>query len=190
MQDLLTYDNPFKYLYKSIECYEEFRSGRVSHCQLKNKTRNTQPKSCKLWFIWWPYWGLLPGKATSQIVPWSFATRGKSESESEVAQSCPTRCDPIYGLQPTRLLRPWDFPGKNTGVGCHFLLQGIFLIQGWNPHLPHCRQFTVWAAREAQEVREKSPYRSFCCGGEKIVEHQKITANHKNKQQKKARISS
>ena len=28
-----------------------------------------------------------------------------------------------YGLQPTRLLRPWDSPGKNTGVGCHFLLQ-------------------------------------------------------------------
>ena len=32
-----------------------------------------------------------------------------------------------HGLQPTRLLCPWDFPGKNTGVGCHFLLQGIFL---------------------------------------------------------------
>ena len=28
-----------------------------------------------------------------------------------------------HGLQPTRLLRPWDFPGKSTGVGCHFLLQ-------------------------------------------------------------------
>ena len=28
--------------------------------------------------------------------------------------------------EPTRLLRPWNFPGKNTGVGCHFLLQGIF----------------------------------------------------------------
>ena len=29
------------------------------------------------------------------------------------------------GLQPTRLLRPWDFPGKSTGVGCHCLLQGF-----------------------------------------------------------------
>ena len=37
-------------------------------------------------------------------------------------QLCPTLCDP-YRLQPTRLLRPWDSPGKNTGVGCHFLLQ-------------------------------------------------------------------
>ena len=31
---------------------------------------------------------------------------------------------------PTRLLCQWDFPGKNTGVGCHFLLQGIILTQG------------------------------------------------------------
>ena len=40
----------------------------------------------------------------------------------------------------TRFLRPWDFPGKNTEVGCHFLLQEIFLTQGLNPGLPHCRQ--------------------------------------------------
>ena len=33
---------------------------------------------------------------------------------------------------PARLLCPWDFPGKNTGVGCHFLLQGIFPTQGSN----------------------------------------------------------
>ena len=33
---------------------------------------------------------------------------------------------------PTRLLSPWDFPGKNTGAGCHFLLQGIFPTQGMN----------------------------------------------------------
>ena len=38
-------------------------------------------------------------------------------------QSCPTLCDPIDGRQPTRLPHPWDSPGKNTGVGCHFLLQ-------------------------------------------------------------------
>ena len=34
-----------------------------------------------------------------------------------------------------RLLCPWDFPGKNTAVGCHFFLQGIFLTQGWNPRI-------------------------------------------------------
>ena len=53
--------------------------------------------------------------------------------ESEVAQSCPTLWP--HGLQPTRLLRPWDSLGKNTGVGCHFLLQGIFPNQGSNPGL-------------------------------------------------------
>ena len=40
-----------------------------------------------------------------------------------------------HGLQLARLLCPWDFPGKNTGVGCHFLLQGTFPIQVSNPHL-------------------------------------------------------
>ena len=38
---------------------------------------------------------------------------------------------------PSRLLCPWDSPGKNTGVGCYALLQGIFLTQGSNPHLLH-----------------------------------------------------
>ena len=37
------------------------------------------------------------------------------------------------GLQPARLLCPWDSPGKNTGVGCHVLLQGTFPTQGLNP---------------------------------------------------------
>ena len=39
------------------------------------------------------------------------------------------------GLLTDRLLWPWDFPGKNTEVGCHFPLQGIFPTQGSNPHL-------------------------------------------------------
>ena len=39
-------------------------------------------------------------------------------------QPCPTLCDP-HRQQPTRLPRPWDSPGKNTGVGCHFLLQWV-----------------------------------------------------------------
>ena len=41
---------------------------------------------------------------------------------AKLLQSCPTLCDPIDG-SPARLPRPWDSPGKNTGVGCHFLLQ-------------------------------------------------------------------
>ena len=45
-----------------------------------------------------------------------------------------------HGLQPARFLCPWNFPGKNATVGCHFLLQGIFLTLGLNLGLQHCRQ--------------------------------------------------
>ena len=45
-----------------------------------------------------------------------------------------------HGLQPARLFCPWNSPAKNTGVGCHALLQGIFPTQGSNLGLPHCRQ--------------------------------------------------
>ena len=48
--------------------------------------------------------------------------------KSEVAQSCLTLCDPLVcSLEGS--LSQWDFLGKNTGMGCHFLLQGIFLIK-------------------------------------------------------------
>ena len=45
-----------------------------------------------------------------------------------------------HELYPARLLCSWDSLGKNTGMGCHFLLQEIFLTQGSNPGLLHCRQ--------------------------------------------------
>ena len=53
-------------------------------------------------------------------------------------QSCSTLQH--YGLQPARLLCPWNFPGKNTGVGCHALLQGIFLTQGSSLCFLNCRE--------------------------------------------------
>ena len=62
----------------------------------------------------------------------------KKVKESEVAWSYPTLFDPMK--EPTRLLRPWNFSVKRTGVGCHVLLQGIFLTQGSKLGLPHCRQ--------------------------------------------------
>ena len=55
-----------------------------------------------------------------------------------VAQLCPNLWP--HGLQPARLLCPWDSPGKHTGVHSHSLLQGIFLTQGLNLGLLHCRQ--------------------------------------------------
>ena len=49
-----------------------------------------------------------------------------------VCALCPALCNPIH-CKPTRLLCPSDSPGQNTGVGCHFLLRGIFPIQRLNP---------------------------------------------------------
>ena len=46
-------------------------------------------------------------------------------------------CKPM-GCKPAKIL-PWDFPGKNTGVGCHALLQGIFLTQESNQCFLLCR---------------------------------------------------
>ena len=45
-----------------------------------------------------------------------------------------------HGLQPASLLCSWDFPGKNTGVACQFLLQGIFLTQRWKQCLPRGKE--------------------------------------------------
>ena len=52
----------------------------------------------------------------------------------KVAQSCLTLCDPMETIQ------SMEFSSQNSGVGSFFLLQGIFLTQGLNPGLPHCRQ--------------------------------------------------
>ena len=49
-----------------------------------------------------------------------------------VAKACPTLFGNPMGCSPPGSLDLWDFSGKNTGVGCHFLLQGIFLAQGLN----------------------------------------------------------
>ena len=55
-----------------------------------------------------------------------------------VAQSCPTLWTPWFGSSPGSSVHG-DSQGKNTRVGCHALLQGIFPPQGSNPSLPHCR---------------------------------------------------
>ena len=55
-----------------------------------------------------------------------------------VTQSCPTLCEPM-DCSPGASVHE-DSPRKNTGVGCHAILQQIFPTQGWNSGLPHCRQ--------------------------------------------------
>ena len=67
-----------------------------------------------------------------------------------------------HELWPTRLLHPWNFPGKSTGVGCHFLLQVIFPTEGSNPGLPHCRQTIYCLSHQGSPVNLTildSPYK-------------------------------
>ena len=54
-------------------------------------------------------------------------------------QSCLSLCDPVDCSPPGSSVHG-DAPGKNTGVSCHALLQGIFPTQGSNSGLSHCRQ--------------------------------------------------
>ena len=74
---------------------------------------------------------------------------GTKESCYLVMKLCPILCDSV-DCSPSAPL--WDFPGENTEVGCHFLLQEIFLIQELNLGHLHCRKFfTIWASRETKE---------------------------------------
>ena len=59
--------------------------------------------------------------------------------------SCSVMSNSVWpaGLSPGRLLCPWNPPGKNTGVGCDFLFQGISPTQGLNPHLLHLLHWQV-----------------------------------------------
>ena len=87
----------------------------------------------------------------------TFSSRKNSEvmwNEVEVAQLCPTLCDP-HGLYPARILCPWNSPGKNTGVGSRSLLQGIFPFpaRGLNPGLLHCRQTPYCLSPEGRVSR-------------------------------------
>ena len=70
--------------------------------------------------------------------------------------SCSAVCKSLWshGLLSTRLLCPWDFSGKNTGVGWHFFLQGIFLTQGSNPCLLcllPCRQILYHLSHQGSQ---------------------------------------
>ena len=69
-----------------------------------------------------------------------------SLSPSVVSKSCPTLAT-LHGL-----LCPWDSPGKNTGVDCHFLLQGIFPTQESNPGLLYCRQILYRLSYEGSPI--------------------------------------
>ena len=71
---------------------------------------------------------LLEGSVLPQISGYLAVLKPQLYHQFRLVQfSCSVVSDslPPHGLSPTRLLCPWDFPDKNAGVGCHFLLQGI-----------------------------------------------------------------
>ena len=72
--------------------------------------------------------------------------------------SCSVESDSLqpHGLKPARLLSPWDSPGRNTGMGCHFLLQGIFLIQGSKLSLLHLLNWEMdsWALAPQYDLQQ------------------------------------
>ena len=53
-----------------------------------------------------------------------------------------------------QVFRPWDFPGKNTGVDCHILFQRIFPTQELNPGLPHCRQTLYYLSHQGSKKKK------------------------------------
>ena len=88
-----------------------------------------------------PFWPLFPQLwCYLSVAVWAFIL-----SRSVVSDSLKPP-----GLQPARLLRPWDFPSTNTGAGCHFLFQEILLTQGLNLRLLRCRRVLYrWVPWEA-----------------------------------------
>ena len=87
-------------------------------------------------------------------------------------QQC--RIDKVKSLSRVQLFAtPWTvayqaplsmgFPGKSTGVGCHFLLQGIFLTQGSNPGLLPCRQMLYHLSHQGSPLEWISPFQTDMC---------------------------
>ena len=89
--------------------------------------------------------------------------------------SCSVVSDSMWphGLQPTRLLCPWDFPGKSTRVGYHALFEGIFPTQGWNTHLS-C--LLHWQAGSLPQAPPGKPLR-YMCGQHRILSLHRLWEN-------------
>ena len=96
-------------------------------------------------------WILTEGQEV--CVPGLLGLLSISQSESEVAQSYLTLWDLMDYSLPSM-----DVPGKNTGVGCHILLQGIFPTQGLNLGLPHCRWMLYPLSHQGSPISQKGAH--------------------------------
>ena len=99
------------------------------------------------------------------------AAHMRSVSRSVVSDSLRSR-----GLEPARLLCPWDSPGNSSGVGCHALLQGIFPTQELNRGLLHCRQTLYHLSCQGSPSPSGCPYLvSFLSGAVSDVHFNQIS---------------
>ena len=111
-----------------LPCPPHLLTGRICIAQLLRK--HSSPSEHRLWVIYAKYISLFWGRGNQ-----GDDTRNYSVSGCSVTQSCLTLCDPMDCSPPGSSVHG-DSPGKNTGAGCHILLQEIYATQGSNPHLP------------------------------------------------------
>ena len=113
------------------------------------------------------------------LVPPPFLPLVSSAYLCLVAQSCLTICNPMDSSPPGSSVHG-DSPGKNTGVGCHALLQGIFRIQRLNPGLPLCMQILCHLSHQGSscisEIIDISPGMSLLVSLTKYDPLEKIMA--------------
>ena len=96
----------------------------VGYSPWGHKESNMTEQLCIIMALPFSFHNILLWKVSNRQKSWKNVTMGKKKQH--------THTQIIY--------LPWDSPGKSTGVGCHFLLHGIFPTQRLNPGLPHCRQ--------------------------------------------------
>ena len=96
--------------------------------------------------------GILAQQHNRLRLPGKEALPKSVDDQALVAQSCSMLCDPMDYSPPVALL---SMPSKNTGVGSHSLLQGIFLIQGANPSLLHCRQILYHSSHQGSPTDDQ-----------------------------------
>ena len=94
------------------------------------------------------------GTPAASSVKFLFYTSPMCMCVCSVSRCSRVRLFATHGLQAARLLCPWDSPGKNTGVDCHALLQGIFPTQRLNLCLLHLLQ---WQAGSLPLIHQGSP---------------------------------
>ena len=112
---------------------------------------------CTNWLTWLRDWGW-QGQSIVTDIFWEPKIKPEITEHVPVSDSLWS-----YWLKAARLLCPWDSPGKNTGVGCHALLQGIFPTQGSNlcllclPALPSgfFTTSTTWEALPAPSMIQR-----------------------------------